>query len=145
MKPFIAGIYALFLFAMASGVYIAYRYAEGLVDNDYYRKGNGWFQAKTAEKMLGLEVGCPASMSLGSNELKFRLTEHGKPLRMADVRLFVGNVSDRSHDFSCPMRETSPGVYQAMAVVPFRGKWLVRMDLAAAQLKTTRSWFFDIR
>jgi hypothetical protein len=145
MKPFIAALYALFIFAMASGIFVAYRNAEGLMESDYYQKGNGWFKAKTEERRLGLEVVKPESISTGSNEVQFTLSEHGKPLRKADVRLFIGNVSTKEHDFACRMQETAPGVYQTRAVVPTKGKWLLRMDLAAAQLNTSRSWFYEVK
>ena len=145
MKPFIAGIFALFLFAMASGIYVAYRDPDGLVETNYFERGNGWFHAKTEERQLGLEIGNPKSLASGKNELKFTLTEHGRPLRKADVKIFFGSVSSNSLDFSCPTLETEPGVYEARAVVPSRGKWLVRMDLTAAPLKTSRSWFYDVR
>jgi hypothetical protein len=145
MKPFIAGIFALFLFAMASGMYVAFRDAEGLVETNYFERGNGWFRAKSEERRLGLVIGNPKSLVSGSNELKFTLTEHGKPLSKAQVKLFFGSVSSRALDFSCPTRETEPGVYEARAVVPSRGKWLVRMDLISDPLKTSRSWFYDVR
>ncbi len=145
MKPVIAGIFSLFIFAMSCGIYVAYRDAEGLVETNYFERGNGWFLAKTEEHRLGLEIGSPKSLASGNNELKFTLTEHGRPLRKAEVKIFFGSVSSNSHDFSCPTRETEPGVYETRAVVPSRGKWLVRMDLDSAHLKTSRSWFYDVR
>lgn len=145
MKPFIASLYALFLFAMISGVVVAYRNAEGLVENDYYRKQDQWFKAKTGERALGLEVKAPESLTTGTNEVTFCITEHGKPLRHASVQLFVGGVVKNTPDFTLPMRETDPGVYVATARVPSKGKWLVRMDLATPQLNTSRSWFYDVR
>jgi hypothetical protein len=144
MKPFIASIYALFLFAMISGVVTAYRNSEGLVEKDYYRKQNDWFMNKTMERRLGLEIGKPESLALGSNRMRVTLSEHGQPLRNAEVHLFIGNVSNSKLDFSCPMREAGPGIYQADAVVPSKGKWLVRIELAANQLNTSRSWFYDV-
>ena len=145
MKIFISGLLALFLFAMASGIYFAYRNAEGLVEGNYYERGNAWFMARSEERRLGLDIVKPASLSTGSNEVKFILTEHGRPLRQADVKLFIGNVSNGDQDRSCPMKETAPGIYEARAIIPTTGKWLLRMDLATTQLKTSRSWFFDVR
>jgi nitrogen fixation protein FixH len=144
MKPFIAGLFALFIFAMASGIYVAYRDAEGLVENDYYRKQNDWFMEKTEERQLGLEVQKPTSLMRGSNEMTFVLTEHGKPLERADVHLFVGRVSTSAQDLAIPMHETTPGVYTARMVIPASGKWLVRLDLATTNLSTRRLWFYDV-
>jgi nitrogen fixation protein FixH len=145
MKPFIAGLFAIFLFAMGCGIFFAYRNAEGLVETNYYERSSSWFQTKAEERRLGLEVEKPASLAAGKNEVKFVLSEHGQPIRNADVKLFIGNVSTNAYDFSSPMRETAPGVYEASAVIPSRGKWLLRMDLAATKLKTSRSWFFEVR
>ncbi len=144
MKPFIIAIFALFLVAMITGLTVAFRNAEGLVEPDYYLKQNSWFQEKTAERQLGLEVKRPQSIRLGDNEMTFVLTEHGTPLRNANVRVFIGNVANGDHDLTRAMRETAPGTYVASASVPAKGKWLVRLDLSTPKLNTSRSWFYDV-
>jgi hypothetical protein len=144
LKPFIIAIYALFLFAMITGLVVAFRNSEGLVETDYYRKQNSWFQEKTEERRLGLEVMKPASIQRGENELTFVLTEHGKPLTHAGVQLFVGNVSTSELDITCTMHETTPGTYQARATVPSKGKWLLRIDITNNKLNTSQSWFYDV-
>lgn len=145
MKPFIVSLYALFVFAMASGIAVAYRNAEGLVEADYYEKGSSWFRTKQQEQQLGFSVEKPESVALGNNEFTLRLQESDGPLRNAAVKLFIGNVSTAAHDFSVAMKEVAPGVYRARAVMPSQGKWMVRMDLASTQLKTSRTWFYDVR
>lgn len=144
MKPFIIGLYAVFIFAMITGLTVAYRNAEGLVEPDYYLKQNDWFRQKGEERQLGLEVKRPESIRQGSNELTFVLTEQGTPLSHADVKLFVGNVSNKEHDLTIAMHETAPGSYRARVGVPLKGKWLVRMDISSGKLNTSRSWFYDV-
>jgi hypothetical protein len=144
VKPFIITLCAVFLVAMITGLTMAFRNAEGLVEPDYYRKQNSWFQEKTAERQLGLEVKRPESIRLGDNEVTFVLTEHGKPLRNARVRVFIGNVASSDHDLTLAMRENAPGTYVATASIPAKGKWLVRLDLSAPKLDTSRSWFYDV-
>jgi hypothetical protein len=144
VKPFIIALYAIFLAAMISGLTVAFRNAESLVEPDYYRKQHDWFRQKGEERRLGLEVRPPAALSVGRNEVTFVLTEQGKPLRNATVRLFIGNVSKSDRDLNLAMRETSPGVYAAAASLPLKGKWLVRMELDSDHLKTSRSWFYDV-
>lgn len=144
MKPFIIALYALFLIAMISGLTVAFRNSEGLVETDYYRKQNNWFQAKTEERRLGLEIEKPASIRKGENDLTVLLTEHGKPLTKAGVQLLVGNVSTSKLDVTCAMRETAPGTYQARVTVPSKGKWLLRLDISTGKLNTSRSWFYDV-
>jgi hypothetical protein len=144
VKPFIIAIYALFLFAMITGLVVAYRNSEGLVEPDYYRKQSGWFQAKTEERRLGLGIEKPASIRKGENDLTFVLTEHGKPLTRAEVQLFIGNVSTSDLDITTAMRETAPGRYQARVAVPSKGKWLLRLDISSGKLNTSKSWFYDV-
>lgn len=144
MKPFIIALCAVFLVAMITGVTVAFRNAEGLVEPDYYLKQNDWFRQKGEERQLGLEVKRPESIRRGDNELTFVLTEQGTPLSHADVKVFVGNVSNKEHDLTIAMRETAPGAYRAQLNVPSKGKWLVRLDLTAPKLKTSRSWFYDV-
>ncbi|HWR00711.1 MAG TPA: FixH family protein [Chlorobaculum sp.] len=145
IKLLIGGLYLLFFVAMVSGIAVAIRQSEGLVETNYYEKGNDWFLSKAAEQQLGLEIRPPESLSPGNNDVRIRLTSHGKPLEGTEVKLFIGNISTSDHDVSSGMRETAPGVYETRAVIPYRGKWLVRVDLAGRQLKTSRSWFYDIR
>lgn len=145
IKILIGGLYLLFFFAMISGIAIAFRQNEGLVDTNYYEKGNAWFESKAAEAKLGLEVKSPAPLSVGNNDVTIRISSQGKPFEGADVKLFVGNISNSDRDFSSSMHETAPGIYQTRAVIPYGGKWLVRVDLASNQIRTGRSWFYDVR
>jgi hypothetical protein len=144
MKIFLAALYALFFFAMATGITIAYRNAEGLVDADYYDKGNGWFHARERDKLLGLETGRPGRLKSGSNEISIPITTHGRPLEHADVQLFVGNLSRKGYDTTLPMREIEPGIYRTSTVIPFNGIWLLRLDLVNDQFKTSRRWFVEV-
>jgi len=144
VKPFIIAIYALFLFAMISGLVAAFRNADGLVEPDYYLRQSSWFREKTEERRIGLEVRRPASIRTGENELTFVLTEHGNPLTKAAVKLFIGKVQSSGQDVTHAMRETAPGIYKATVDVPARGKWLVRIDLSSNNLTTSKSWFYDV-
>lgn len=145
MKPFIIALYVVFVIAMASGLTIAYRTAEGLVEPDYYARQARWFSEKAIERHIGFRVQPPEALARGGNEVTFIVTQRGRPLEKAVVALFIGKVSDKEHDLTIAMREKAPGIYTAQATVPSTGKWLVRMELSNDQLKTTRSWFYDIQ
>ena len=145
MKLFLYILYPVFLIAMGTGIYVAYRDAEGLVDKNYYEKGKSYFDAKTAEEKLGIAISKPLTLKQGSNEVRIGVTSHGKPLEHARLRLFIGNLSSSAYDSTLTMRELNPGIYQANAVIPFKGVWLLRADLAEQQLVISRKWFFDIR
>lgn len=144
MKLFLAGLYSLFFIAMGSGIYFAYNKAEGVVENNYYEKGNQWFRSKGEERLAELDVSRPGALGVGRNNIRIALSTHGRPLGQADVRLFVGNVSTSRHDLTSRMHEAAPGIYETEAMIPAKGKWLVRMELASTHLTTSRSWFIDV-
>jgi nitrogen fixation protein FixH len=145
MKLFLYLIYPLFFFAMGCGIYVAYRDAEGLVDKNYYEKGNRYFAAKAVEKKLDIAISEPGALKKGSNEVRISVTSHGKPLEHANLSLFVGNLSSTGYDATLTMQEEAPGIYQATTTIPFKGVWFIRIDLIKQQLAATRKWFFDIR
>ncbi len=145
MRTMITGIILLFMFAMACGISVAVHSAEGLVENDYFARGDAWFRTKAEERRLGLEISAPATMTLGSNDVRCTISEHDRPLSNANVTLCFGSMPTGDRDFSRAMKETSPGVYQATVQLPSPGKWLVRLELDAKPLHTTRSWFYDVK
>jgi nitrogen fixation protein FixH len=145
MKLFLYFIYPLFFFAMGCGIYVAYRDAEGLVDKNYYEKGNRYFAAKAIENKLDIAISEPGALKKGSNEIRISVTSHSKPLEHAALSLFVGNLSSTGYDSSLTMLEEAPGIYQTTATIPFKGVWFIRIDLKKQQLAATRKWFFDIQ
>ncbi len=144
MKLFLIALYSLFILAMASGITIAYRQAEGLVEPNYYEKASAYFSTKSAESSRGLSVVLPDSLQKGSNEVHVTISTHGKPLRNAVVTFFVGNLSKKTYDRTVPMKETEPGNYRTTAVIPFEGVWLARVDISKEQLQTSRKWFIEL-
>ncbi len=146
MKLFFCIMYPLFFFAMGCGIYVAFRDAEGFVDNNYYENSTRYFQAKALEEKLGIEVSKPDSLKKGYNIIRIKATTHGKPLENATLSLFTGNLSSTGYDSTITMREFSPGIYQATAAIPFKGVWLAKVDLRQQQqLITTKKWFFDVK
>lgn len=144
LKIFLSILLPLFLTAIGTGIYIAYSSEEGLVDENYFEKGRDYFRAKGQEQQLGLEILPPAPLERGINDIAVTITSHGKPVEHAAITLFVGNVSTKNHDRTTEMQERSPGNYHAEADIPFKGKWLVRVEFAQNNLSTNRKWFFDV-
>ena len=146
MKLFFYIIYPLFFFAMGCGIYMAFRDAEGLVDNNYYENSTRYFQSKANEERLGIEVSKPDSLKKGYNIIRISVTTHGKPLQDGTLSLFIGNLSTTGYDSTITMRQLSPGIYQANATIPFKGVWLANVDLRQQQqLITTKKWFFNVK
>ena len=146
MKLFFYIMYPLFFFAMGCGIYVAFRDAEGLVDNNYYENSTRYFQAKANEEKLGIGISKPDSLKRGHNVIRINATTHGKPLQNGVLTLFVGNLSTTGYDSTRTMRELTPGIYQATATIPFKGVWLAKVDLRQQQqLITSKKWFFNVR
>ena len=145
MKLSLTLLYLLFLFAMGSGIYAAFRNSEGLVENNYYEKGERFFQSRATEEQLGIAISRPDPLRQGNNQVELKVTSHGKPLEGALLQLFVGNLSSTAYDATRKMQEISPGLYRATTTIPFKGVWLVRLELKGEQqLNTSRKLFFTI-
>jgi len=146
MKLFFYIIYPLFFFAMGCGIYVAFRDNEGLVDNNYYENSQGYFESKTTEERLGIEISQPRKLKPGRNIIQINATSQGKPLKEGSLSLFIGNLSTARYDSTIIMRQLSPGLYQATATIPFRGVWFTKVDLRQRQqLITSKKWFFNVK
>jgi hypothetical protein len=144
IKVFLSILVPLFIVAMGTGIYMAYSLEEGLVDDNYFEKASGYFYSRGIEQQLGLVINPPRAFKQGNNDIKVIVTSHGKPFEHADLTFFIGNISTRAYDRSMKMTECSPGNYHAEAPIPFRGKWLVRVEVSSRNLSTNRKWFFDV-
>ena len=146
MKLFFYIVYPIFFFAMGCGIYIAYKSADGLVDNNYYENSSRYFQAKATEEKLGIAVSRPDTLKTGYNVIRVNATSHGKPLGNAALSLFIGNLSSTLYDSTMLMKKLSPGIYQTTATIPFKGVWFARVDLKQQQqLIASKKWFFDVK
>lgn len=144
IKVFLSILVPLFIVAMGTGIYMAYSREEGLVDENYFEKGRDYFQSKGQEQQLDLSIHPPEQLERGSNDIAITVTSHGKPFEHADLALFIGNISTKAYDRTVKMTERSPGNYHAEAPIPFKGKWLVRVEFAQNNLSTNKKWFFDV-
>ncbi|MCG8341906.1 MAG: FixH family protein [Chlorobiales bacterium] len=145
MKIFLYGLYTVFLFAMVTGFYVAFRGFEGLVEDNYYEKAAGYFTTKKLEDSLNLKIVLPDTLKKGDNVVEVAVFMQGEPLRQAEVTFFVGDVSQSSNDAEYAMQEGPPGVYSADVSVPFSGTWLMRVGLSTSTVKTSRRWFTEIK
>jgi nitrogen fixation protein FixH len=146
MKLFFYIVYPIFFFAMACGIYVAYRNAEGLVDTNYYENSKHYFEAKAVEDKLDIGISRPDTLIQGRNMIRINATSHGKPLHDGALSLFIGNLSATGYDSTISMHQLSPGIYQATAIIPFKGVWFARIDLKQQQqLITSKKWFFNVK
>ncbi len=146
MKIFFYIVYPIFFFAMGCGIYIAFKSADGLVDNNYYENSSSYFKTKALEEKLGIAVSRPETLKLGQNVIRVKATSHGQPLEDGALSLFIGNLSSTRYDSTKFMQKISPGIYQTSATIPFRGVWFTRVDLKQQQqLITSKKWFLDVK
>lgn len=145
MKPFLVTLYAVFLFAMVIGFYVAHRESEALVEDNYYEKATGYFTTRELEDSLGLKILLPDVFRKGENEVIVKLFEQDEPLRGAEVFFSACGVKDDRYDTTLAMTETEPGVYRAGITLPYHGKCLMKVDVATSSINTGRKWFTDIR
>ncbi|NTV99122.1 MAG: hypothetical protein HGA70_08160 [Chlorobiaceae bacterium] len=144
LKIFLSILAPLFITAMGTGIYLAYSSEEGLVDDNYFEKASSYFHSRGTEQELGLVINPPRVLKRGSNDISVFIKSHGKPFEHADVTLFIGDISTMAYDRSLKMKELSPGNYHAGTAIPFRGKWLVRVEVSTKNLSTNRKWFYDV-
>ncbi len=93
MKMALSIIYACFFTAMACGLFVAYKHADGLVESNYYDNSTHYFQTKALEEKLGIALSQPDSLKMGQNVIRIKATSHSKPLETGDLSLFIGNPS----------------------------------------------------
>jgi FixH len=146
MKITLFIIYACFFTAMACGLFVAYKYADGLVESNYYDNSTRYFQSKALEEKFDIAISRPDTLILGSNTFQIKATSHGKPLEEGNLSLFIGNLSNTRYDSTMTMRKLAPGIYQTTATIPFKGVWFARIDLKQQQqLVTSKKWFFNVQ
>ncbi|ASQ91662.1 hypothetical protein CHL67_05830 [Prosthecochloris sp. GSB1] len=144
MKAFLYILYAVFLFAMGMGFYVAYRGAEELVEDNYYEKASAYFETREREDSLGMRIELPEGFRKGENRAEVRLSMQGEPLVGADVRLIACGMPDGRGDTAFGMVETEPGVYRTDLLMPFRGTCLMKVEVTTPTIKTGRKWFTEI-
>ena len=144
MKAFLYILYAVFLFAMGAGFYVAYRGAEELVEDNYYEKASAYFETREREDSLGMRIELPEGFRKGENRAEVRLLMQDEPLTGAEVRLIACGMPDGRFDTTFGMIEGEAGVYRTDILLPFRGTCLMKVEVTTPTIKTGRKWFTEI-
>ena len=139
-NPWVLAVVAGILFVIgvnASFIVAAITTSPGLVDPNYYEKGRD-HERRFADKVemrnrLGwtMRLDTPTeirSSSPGAYTLNV-VDKVGLPLRRASVTFTAYRPSDATADFTLPMEEVYPGVYQARAVLPLKGIWDINITV----------------
>ncbi len=123
------GLLVVFLIANFIMIYLAVSNNPGLVVEDYYERGQnyeqnmlsrqarnpGWIMELSSPKAVGVEQ--PANFGVQIKD------KYGNSVTPETVTFYAYRPADAREDFSVPMREHLPGVYQAEVSFPLLGVW----------------------
>ena len=145
-NPWFLGILALVAVALAGTIWmavIAGQTSPGLVSEDYYEKGNNYFnEAPKTEQgpVWRLNLMAPPTPVTGQSQVYrlYVIDEAGKPVTTAQVRLYAYRPSDANADFEVKMTQADVGTFTAPVTFNLPGTW----DLIAQVKSNGRS--FDI-
>lgn len=143
-KGWIWIIYIVFFVAMYFTIKVAFNNYEGLVVDDYYNKAKGYYTTKDVEAKANLRLKLlTPSLKEGHNDISIQLHIKDEYKNNSKFKLFIGSVSSKDHDRYYPVELGSDNILKAKVHVPNKGKWLCRIELDSANLKTEKRWFLN--
>jgi hypothetical protein len=145
LKTLISALCALFAVLFALTFYVAGRSYDGLVEEDYYRKANGYLELKEKEKNLGLTIRVPGRLAEGRNRLLAEIDTAEGPLRGARASLRAMRLSGPEHDRTFLLREEAAGMYAGEIVLPAAGRWMILLAVEGDTISTQRRWIVTAR
>jgi nitrogen fixation protein FixH len=102
----------------------------GLVVDDYYERGQDYeknmLKRRARDPGWEMQLHMPKLIEAVDQPVICRFSvrdKDGLPVTPEAVTFYAYRPSDAKHDFSVPMREIEPGVYQAEISFPLRGAW----------------------
>jgi hypothetical protein len=140
LKTLIAALCALFAVLFALTFYVAGRSYDGLVEEEYSRKANGYLSLKEKEESLGLTIRVPGRLTTGRNRLLAEIATAKGPLRGARASLRAMRLSGPEHDLTFPLLEEEAGMYAAEIDLPAAGSWMLLLAVEGDTISTQRRW-----
>ena len=131
-SPWVVGMVSLLLaFVAVSGyrIYLAYATDPGLVNSDYYEKGQDYEKTMNARRIRAaqyeLSVEVPNRIHVGEPAtVRFvGVDVSGVPLKGDSATVFAYRPADKTRDFSVPMEQEGDGRYVAQVSFPLKGAW----------------------
>ena len=123
------GLLVVFLIANFIMIYLAVTNSPGLVVDNYYERGQDFEQnmlkRQARDPGWKMKLHSPGAVGVAEpTEFGVRiLDQQGNPVVPDTVTFYAYRPSDVRRDFSVPMREQAPGVYQAEVSFPLLGVW----------------------
>jgi hypothetical protein len=144
MKTLLAGLYVLFAALLGLTFYVAVRSNDGLVEEDYYRKANGYLSLKETEENLGLTIRVPGRVETGRSRLSAEIATANGPLEGARATLRAMRLSGPGQDRTFPLREEAAGTYAAEIEIPSGGRWMLLLAVEGGGVRTERRWIATV-
>lgn len=110
-------------------IYLAIHNNPGLVVEDFYKRGQDYERnmLKRQARNPGWRMRVKLPRKIGVNEpviCRFTVMDReGAPVAPESVTFHAYRPSDSRQDFSVPMKETAPGVYEGEVRFPLQGAW----------------------
>ena len=120
---------AIFLTMNLIMIYMAIDHNPGLVNDDFYKRGQDYEKnmLKRQARDPGWKMRLVLPKKIGVNErvaCRFSVTDKsGKPIAPDSVTFYAYRPSDSGQDFSAPMQEVEPGIYESQVNFPLLGAW----------------------
>lgn len=110
-------------------VWLAFSTNPGLVDDDFYERGQHYEKtlasrlAKDPGWTMHADIPDDLTAGLGGSILVTLVDKAGQPVKPERVTFYAYRPSDKSADFSVPMSQIGPGQYLARVSFPLFGVW----------------------
>lgn len=139
-NPWMLGLIGLIVVVLSVNIgfiTLAFVTSPGLVDKNYYEKGQE-FEANVLKRIAARnQLGWEYQTDFPQNPLINRgetyrvnlVDKAGVPLDHAIVFIKAYRPSDASADFNVEMSETIPGIYEAQVAYPLKGFWEITVDI----------------
>ncbi len=142
-NPWVLGWIALVVLVLvvnAGMISMAVITNSGLVEEDYYEKGRdheqNFLKKQAARNALGwnFKLDVPEDLILGqAHTLRFNVVDkQGLAVDALDIEVLAYRPSDADADFKLEMQAFAPGQYQAKAVFPLKGIWVLKLKATQA-------------
>lgn len=137
----VIGLIIVVLVVNIGFISLAYITNPGLVDKDYYEKGQDYEENmakyRAARSALGwnYQTVFPKNPVLNKREL-YRLAvvdKVGEPLTAANISVSAYRPSDASADFKVELSEIAAGIYEGYMTYPLKGIWEITVDIKREQ------------
>ena len=110
-------------------IYMAADNNPGLVVDDFYERGQDYeknmLKRQARDPGWNMRIELPKNIEVNQPVLcRFRITDQsGQPVQADAVTFYAYRPSDKDADFSQPLEQVEPGIYEAEISFPLLGAW----------------------